>query len=494
MTGNHPMALMYQIVFPVNSKKDICDLVKVITKWIAGSPHRGIKEEELQEISRDGFKFSKNNNFIENTLFEGKNEKMYGVRLVEKSDAVRTTEIVGWKSTEQYLVSVIHEYETDKVGYICRRMLRPRIVFDAINGLGGGMDGTILYTKCEPFVLQEGDLEFVAEIIKNQSENRLPVVYISRSPTGQLLVNPNNVARELAGMAHVLIEPSRTFSYKLKERTDGKNIFNGAVGIHWPNGMRRYFAYPFPEDIVNVLYETVRQASLHTMIPQNLTFDGVRLLQTSKKADELKREYDSVKQESEKLLELSEQEKKSKIDDLTNEINSLKDLLDIAEEENKILKKQTNDLASKNACLELKLVAQSKKQEGGELIKKPATAELYTGETADIVIAALTNYLNTAPPDSRRQDIVKAILDINRPTGKHEEIVAGVENAFRNNTGKFNERFANSLRALGFEIIEGDHPAVYVPGHEGRKVSISGTPSDVKSRKNEFTQLKRALL
>ncbi|MEM4246746.1 MAG: hypothetical protein QXR48_04255 [Candidatus Woesearchaeota archaeon] len=488
------MALMYQTLFPVDSKKDLCDLAKVIAKWIAGSPHRGLKEQELQEIATDGFEFSKNNNFIETALFEGTNEKMYGVRLIEKTDAMRTTEIVGCKSAEQYFVSVIHEYETDRPGDICKRMLRPRIVHDAINGLGGGMDGTMLYTRCEPFVLQEDDLEFVAEIIKNQSENRLPIVYISRSPMEQLFVNPEDVARELAGMAHVLIEPSRKFSYRLKERTDGRNIYNGAVGIHWPNGMREYYMYPFPEEIVNVLYETVRQAALHTTITQKLSFDGIKLLQTSKKAEELRKAYESAKQESKILLELSEQEKESTIKDLTEKIKNLEERLALAEKENEILEKQAKDLASKNACLELKFVAQSRKQEGGELIKKPTTAELYAGETADIVIAALAQYLNSVPDASRRQDIVKAILDINRPTGKYEEIVAGVENAFRNNTGKFNERFANSLRALGFEIIEGPHPAVYVPGHEGRKVSISGTPGDVRSRKNEVARLKRYLL
>jgi len=44
-------------------------------------------------------------------------------------------------------------------------------------------------------------------------------------------------------MAHVVVEPSRVFSYKVKLLTKSRNVYGGTVGVYWPNSeaRRTYF-------------------------------------------------------------------------------------------------------------------------------------------------------------------------------------------------------------------------------------------------------------
>lgn len=484
------MALIYQTVFPVNKTKSLNDLAEVIKTWIAGSPHRNITERELSDISRDEFRFSKGHVSIESLRHEEGADNTYGVRLVEKSNATRTTDVVAHTGSAGFDFAVAHEYESQRIGDVFRGMSKPRIVKDVIKQLGGGFDGTCIATKTEPHFVEEDALEFVADIINNASDNRLPIIYISKSNTGQMIAHPGSLAYELCGMAHVLVEPSRDFSYKLKNLTNGKNIFAGAIGIHWPNGMRCYFTPDtVSTDIVSKLYNIITQAAINTIVPHNLSFDGIKSLKTAKRIELLMKEVVKAKGMDE-ILRLSEEEK-AKI------ISENAQTLELFSGENDLLRKQYEELAGKYRALEQRLVSMSnRRQDAGELIKKPQTAELYNGETADLVIAALRNFLNYVPDQSRRQDIIKAILNTNKPTGMLEQIIDTIKRAFAEHPGDYKPALGNMLRSVGLSVVEGEnYPTVFVPGHEGRKVSISKTPSDTqRTRKNERTRIERDLL
>ncbi len=494
------MALVYQAVFPVNSKKGINDLVEVIKVWVAGSPHRNTTMADLKEIGNDGFRFSRGHVSMESIRHNEGDDKMYGVRLVEKLGAIRTTEVVGSIDCEGYLVSVIHEYEAQKTGDVCAKMSKPRIVNDVVRELGGGMDGTILYTNPLPFDLKEDDVEFVAEIIRNQSDNRLPVIYVSRDNREQTTVYPQNIARLLAGMAHVLVEPSRKFSFTLNRLTNGRNIYNGAVGIHWPNGIRRIILPGAMPDIEQELYDSISQCALHGIVPQKASYDGILATQAARKLEQLKTGRDQdiarIKEECNKIA-VSDEEKARQLKDLDGIITDADAEIKLLQQQNGILEKEKSELAVKLRILEQRLAQiTNKKSDLGDILRAPSgMSELYGGEIKDMVVDALRLYLNQIPDQSRREDIIRAVINSNPQTGKHQNVIAMIDDACRQFMGKqYTERFGNLLRAVGF-VVEHDtgHPVVYVPGHEGRKVSISSTPSDVRTRKNENTRLKRDL-
>jgi hypothetical protein len=483
------MALIYQTAFPVNKAKSINDLVEVVKTWIAGSPHRNVSVRELCDIDKEGFKFSKGQVSIESIRHDEGADRTYGVRLVEKSNATRTTDIVAHTGSAGFDFAVAHEYETQRIGDVFSGMSKPRIVKDVIKQLGGGYDGTCITTKTEPYFLIEDDLEFVADIINNSSDNRLPIIYISKSNSDQMLVHPGTLAYELCGMAHVLVEPSREFSFKLKNLTNRKNIFAGAVGIHWPNGMRCYFT---PEiitpDMTSKFYNIITQAAINTIVPQNMSFDGIRGLKTAKKIELLMKEAGKAK-DMDEILRMSEEEK-------ANIIRENAQTLELFSSENELLRKQYDELAGKHRALEARLVSISnRRQDTGAIIKAPATVELYQGETADIVIDALRMYVNHVHDASRRQDIVNALLAANKSTGRNEELRLAVERIFQKHvSGNYNETMGSELRALGFAVDKGSHPKICVPGHEQKMIEIAGTPSDNHTRKNEVSDVKRKLL
>src|SRR5215468_12024831 len=68
--------------------------------------------------------------------------------------------------------------------------------------------------------------------------NRLPIVYASAAPRERehkYSIRVGTLSRALAGMAHVIVEPSRHFSFALSRHVAGLNAFGGAVSVYWPN-------------------------------------------------------------------------------------------------------------------------------------------------------------------------------------------------------------------------------------------------------------------
>jgi hypothetical protein len=228
------------------------------------------------------------------------------------------------------------------------------------------------------------------------------------------------------------------------------------------------------------------------MVPESLTFDGIRMVQTAKRIEQLRAEHEAAAgkiKETRELLELTEEEK-------NKTLTELNELLELSSRENQLLRKQNEDLTAKNWSLESKLVSASGRKVGaGELITAPNTVEIYNGENSDIILAALKMYANHVPNASRRQDIINAIIDANKITGRNEELREAVERIFRQNqSSNYTEAMGNALRALGFAVEKSDHPKIYVPGHEQKMLKIAGTPSDTHTRNNEAKDVKNKLL
>jgi len=106
-----------------------------------------------------------------------------------------------------------------------------------LSQFGGGLDGE-LPVQIEPTTLKESETgRKIATSIFEQTLNcTLPIIYISASEKDKYAVIPDRLARNLCGMAHIVVEPSRVFSQKLRHEVDSRNIYGGIIGIYWPNG------------------------------------------------------------------------------------------------------------------------------------------------------------------------------------------------------------------------------------------------------------------
>ncbi|MEZ5684544.1 MAG: hypothetical protein R3D78_00960 [Paracoccaceae bacterium] len=71
------------------------------------------------------------------------------------------------------------------------------------------------------------------------------------------------MARDLAGVAHVVCEPSREFSFRLRDRVDGENVYNGTLGVAVPGGgfvHRAYLGKAIPDE--KALVERVKSVAV----------------------------------------------------------------------------------------------------------------------------------------------------------------------------------------------------------------------------------------
>jgi hypothetical protein len=48
---------------------------------------------------------------------------------------------------------------------------------------------------------------------------------------GDYIAIPNQLANDLSGMAHVVVEPNRPFSRRLKIEVYSENVYGGTIGV-----------------------------------------------------------------------------------------------------------------------------------------------------------------------------------------------------------------------------------------------------------------------
>lgn len=74
----------------------------------------------------------------------------------------------------------------------------------------------------------------------------LPSVYVSATGVSSWLLSQREIeklAYDLGGVAHVVVEPDRAFSFRLRDKTEGRNAYGGTVGLSVPGQgiVRRYY-------------------------------------------------------------------------------------------------------------------------------------------------------------------------------------------------------------------------------------------------------------
>lgn len=90
-------------------------------------------------------------------------------------------------------------------------------------------------------------LDLARRIIDGTATMSLPVVYVSTTSGNDCALSDNDLRKlafDLGGVAHVVREPDRGFSFQLKEQVEGRNVYAGAIGIAVPGTgiARRIFA------------------------------------------------------------------------------------------------------------------------------------------------------------------------------------------------------------------------------------------------------------
>lgn len=413
------------------------DVLNECINWITDSPYSDIPPEEIQKYNnKEEFTYTKNEEEVSYTWAEDEEgQSVHSLRYKKGNTQTKwITEISYIKNHEEFWVSIKASQESSSAASEHIEIKKPVLVIRLLNRFGGGVDGDLPVT-IEPIELKDDDagLMIAKALIKGETVNRLPVVYISASYNNYRVI-PQRLARALCGMAHVITEPSRIFSQKIRPSVSSRNVYGGAVGIYWPNGSGTTLFKRENLDIKDFeksIYDKVCSALLTLSPAKKCSWDEVRHTKNRNSINKLKSEGASAAE----LVELYEselEEKEENISDLTKDIETLRGRIRSLEARNPVQR--------------------------GLTIDKGEEDDFYENEIIEIIFDALQNYLEKCVhSDSRREHVIKSILESNEITKTCEEKQKTLKLALKGYT-EMNKKIKATLEELGFELTsEGKH-------------------------------------
>jgi hypothetical protein len=237
--------LTFKTQFPVDNSKTVDDLLECARVWITGSPHSALSTQLINTQLQDGASFSSADESLSCSIFGDAETEIGGVRYEKREEGeIRwVTDVVGSKSNTGFTVAVQLSVDSELPVERLDQGKRPYIVKSLMQHIGGGIDGVFTVSDT-PIRLQEQDLSLAADIICANTNRAMPVVYISADKDNNPLIDADQIAKWLSGMAHVVVEPTRSFSFKLMHQVYSENAYGGAVGIYWPDGIGKWLFLP----------------------------------------------------------------------------------------------------------------------------------------------------------------------------------------------------------------------------------------------------------
>lgn len=141
---------------------------------------------------------------------------------------------------------------------------KPYLIKTILSDGWGGEDGELSVSDC-PLWLTDDDagLKVASSVTLGRATRYLPVIYVSATGTSTWLLSHEQIEKlafDIGGVAHVVAEPDRAFSFRLRDLTAGANVYGATLGIALPGRgiVRRYylgFQLPDVEDLVPTIRE-----------------------------------------------------------------------------------------------------------------------------------------------------------------------------------------------------------------------------------------------
>ncbi|GKX42538.1 hypothetical protein SOASR015_15720 [Pectobacterium carotovorum subsp. carotovorum] len=450
------------------------DVINECLTWVSGSPHTSFTPAVLDmQRGNSAFDIEAENEKIE-VIFCSENEvDMYCFRYSKISGPHKwVTDI----STNEYRkdgsvwIQVESNVYAQQAVYKAPKTKRPLIVMLLLDKFSGGKDDNFTI-GVEPVYLndsQEG-LEKATNLINAKTSNRLPVVYVSskyyyREHAHNLI--PERMARKLAGLAHVMIEPDGAkFSNKLKFMVGSKNAYGGAVGIYWPNGQG-----------ISIHKRGEKTATDF----EDLIFDEVIMAITS---------LTPLRKNG--WVEINNAKTRKSIQSLKEAGSNSVELISLYEEDNVYLRDEVKELSLKIQNLEsrIRILTDKSSVQGDISINIGAEDDLFDGEIFEIIISTLNKSLSTLHEKSRFHDVISSIINTNKIDGiidVHDKELKQAMIGYRSMTPKLQA----TLKKIGFSINdEGKHLKLVYHDDPRYTYILPKTGSDRRGSLNAYSDI-----
>ena len=465
--------LSFATEFPVETTRTSVDFLAAVREWLLGSPHTVFEAPDLSEIeAKDEFSAKKSNELIETLKYQATGSDMAAIRYTKWDRGLEWVSTIVFSRGQPSWIGIRTSCESQHPAAKLPIAKKPVFVQTFLTRLGGGEDGEIK-VQAIPLRLTNSDIPLAARCMSGQAGCRLPLVYVSARFQGGYLVNVDSLAEALAGMAHVVVEPNRPFSVRLMSEVNSQNVYGGAIGVYWPDGggRRSFFLQhesESPSEMERAVVEEVRSALVNRRPLARVTWSAVQEL-ISRRTFAALRDQGST-------------EVQRYVDEFDKELKSKQEELEDAERE----------IARLEA--EVRKYQAQRPMQSGLFLQTAPEQDLYAGELLGVVGDAIADALTRVTEDSRRQHILKSIVDANPSTGEAEAMRNRLKSLLRD-FRSMEAKVRSALQDMGFEISEeGKHYKIVFQGDERYTFTMPKSGSDHRGGLNLAGDISRLLL
>ncbi len=354
-------------------------------------------------------------------------------------------------------------------------------------------DGNLAILRT-PIVINDSNIEMLADIINEKTHYKLPVVYISKTAVDVDPVNTKVLAGRLKGLAHVLVQESKCTNSKLRNLCNNRNEYLGAIGIYYANpaiGHRRYLyrtSIGMDTYLLEKVIRVIIQNSNAQLIDTLYTWQGVnnallrdRLLCQKEERAEAENARRKALYE---LLELKENLDKAqesmKNEALANAKLEADKILDGFEDDMQKLQEEVARLTRENEKLVYENMGLRSKLDSNTSVPflfMGNEDDFYQGEIKDLVLSAVEKELACSEPRTRRHDVFQDIIKANNYQGISKQRADKAKRLLNNYDG-MTPKLRKGLEEIGYVFDESDHQKIKYYGDDRYTVIYASTPGD----------------
>lgn len=356
-----------------------------------------------------------------------------------------------------------------RIPWVLRQILK--------EGYGGEDSGLLVDDK--PFYLNLKDLELGVKCILSPSCFIMPIVYVSKPfYTDGYLLDVEQLAVDLAGIAHVVVESNSSIASKLRGKTEEKNPYNGAVGIYY--GEDDYVrmtkntwdsSNQFRWKVSHSIYS--RMAMLNIPEKQSLSWIRSNIL--------LKRVYNNVQlNEKDRRIQELEIQLEQKINEVQESRQELQEYIETFGNNEKTIYELETKVQYYQSVLE-----SQRTSNGSGLFLSYAEEDFYPEEIRDVVLELLDKAgqgVGESEKKRRSYHVLQDIKTCNKISGYRREMIQSVREVIER--GNVNERTISDLQRIGFAVKGNDHKKAYYHGDGRYMVTLASTPSERRGGAN----------
>lgn len=454
--------IIFSTMFYVTKKLTKEKLIELAVEWINKSPHYEFGNiswngEDVYEEKRERQNFS---------IIQSNDAKILAIRLenIDNDNVLWTNDFVyEERSANNMLLVRLARDAVDKESVVTRAYNRPRLM-KTILRLGYGAEDNNLLISDQEIIITQQNMNLAEDIICGRTKYLLPIVYVTkRFIDNATILDTKELAKDLAGTAHVIVEENTEITATLKNRTNGTNPFNGAVHIYFTDKIGTRIV---PDEFIEsnafrfkIVNSVCRRLSL-VKVDDKYTWGSIRYQKLLEKYRDNQQASLELENACEEILKLKEKEHAQLVEDMETELNELRS------------KVQSYEYAFQNR----------KKEQIGNIVLNCSEEEFFEGEIKDMIIKMLQNEkkkMDTDPNQKgwRRYHVLEALLKGNEIIGKGKELDTELKDIL-SRIDRVTAKDRKRLNELGFVSRENKHNKLYFHNDDRYLITLGKTPSD----------------